>query len=154
MNQSSQQTLRQIARRKTREVVERRRQERLQKERRVVAHAETIMVAIAERDLAIEVTEARAGAALRALIETEGLSVREAVEWCGGSLDTREATRLRRWTGDSTDPDGEPPTESAAQPGDVETGAPPSAAAIERSTPAGDAEIVGDCRESMGAAAR
>ena len=40
--------------------------------------------------------ERRAGQALREMTEDEGSSVREAVEWCGDELSTREATRLRR----------------------------------------------------------
>ena len=33
------------------------------------------------------------------MIEDEGRSVREAVEWCGDEITTREATRLRRLSG-------------------------------------------------------
>lgn len=81
-------------------MAERQRLKRAEKERRVIAQAEVIMIAIGERDSAIAVTEARAAAALRELVEVEGLTVREAVEWCGGSLDPREANRLRRRTPD------------------------------------------------------
>jgi hypothetical protein len=41
-------------------------------------------------------TEKRAGDALRELTEVEGLSLSEAVEWCGETITVREATRLRR----------------------------------------------------------
>lgn len=41
-------------------------------------------------------TERRAGDALRQMTEAEGLTLREAVEWCGEQIPVREATRLRR----------------------------------------------------------
>ena len=58
--------------------------------------AEQVMVALGERDVAVAAAERKAGASVRQLIETEGLSVSEAVEWCGGTLTLREVTRLRR----------------------------------------------------------
>jgi len=36
------------------------------------------------------------GEALREMTEDEGLSARDAVEWCGDEITVREATRLRR----------------------------------------------------------
>lgn len=92
----SQQTIRQQARRVAREMAERRRRERLDREARTIALAEQVMVAIGERDAAVAVTEKRAGTALRQLMDTEGLSLKEAVGWCGETLTAREATRLRR----------------------------------------------------------
>jgi hypothetical protein len=38
--------------------------------------------------------ERRAGQALRTMADEERLSLREAVEWCGGSVTVREITRL------------------------------------------------------------
>ena len=41
--------------------------------------------------------ERRAGEALQTMTIDEGLSLREAVEWCGsGTLTVREVSRLRR----------------------------------------------------------
>ena len=92
----SQQTIRQQARRSAREMAGRRRRERQEWERRVMDLAERVMVAIGERDSAVVATETRAGEALRELTEREGLSLREAVEWCGDRLTVREARRLRQ----------------------------------------------------------
>lgn len=92
----SQQSIRQQARRTAREMADKRRTERAERERRVVQLAEQVMVAIGERDAAVSETEKRAGEALRDLTVTEGLSLGEAVEWCGDSLTLREARRLRQ----------------------------------------------------------
>ena len=95
-DQMSQQTIKQQARRTAREMAEKRRREREERERRVIDLAERVMVAIGERDAAVAETEKRAGEALRELTEHEGLSLSEAVEWCGETVSVREATRLRR----------------------------------------------------------
>ncbi len=92
----SQQTIKQQARRTAREMADKRRREREERERRVVDLAEQVMVAIGQRDAAVAETEKRAGQALRELTEVEGLSLGEAVEWCGETITVREATRLRR----------------------------------------------------------
>ncbi|KRB73146.1 hypothetical protein ASE01_20475 [Nocardioides sp. Root190] len=92
----SQQTIRQQARRTAREMADKRRSERAERERRVIELAEQVMVAIGERDAAVSETEKRAGEALRDLTVAEGLSLGEAVEWCGESLTLREARRLRQ----------------------------------------------------------
>ncbi|KQV77803.1 hypothetical protein ASC64_03020 [Nocardioides sp. Root122] len=73
-----------------------RRKVREERERRVIDLAERVMVAIAERDAAVTETEKRAGEALRELTQREGLSLGQAVEWCGDTVTVREATRLRR----------------------------------------------------------
>lgn len=98
----SQQTIKQQARRTAREMAGRRRREREERERRVIDLAERVLVAIGQRDAAVAETEKRAGEALRELTEVEGLSVGEAVEWCGETITVREATRLRRLS----DPEG------------------------------------------------
>ncbi|KRB75064.1 hypothetical protein ASE01_17010 [Nocardioides sp. Root190] len=108
----SQQTIRQQARRTAREMADKRRTERAERERRVIELAEQVMVAIGERDAAVSETENRAGAALRGLTEVEGLSLGEAVEWCGESLTMREARRLRQL--DFTD---EPSAAAGTHPG-------------------------------------
>lgn len=92
----SQQTIKQQARRTAREMAGKRRREREERERRVIDLAERVLVAIGQRDAAVAETEKRAGEALRELTEVEGLSVGEAVEWCGETITVREATRLRR----------------------------------------------------------
>ena len=51
------------------------------------------------------------------MTKDEGLSVREAVEWCGDEITNREATRLRRLSLPETTKAGEPrvdATKSAA----------------------------------------
>ncbi len=95
----SQQTIKQQARRTAREMAGKRRREREERERRVIDLAERVLVAIGQRDAAVAETEKRAGEALRKLTEVEGLSVSEAVEWCGETITVREATRLRRLSG-------------------------------------------------------
>jgi hypothetical protein len=92
----SQQTIKQQARRTAREMAANRRKAREERERRVIDLAERVMVAIGERDAAVTETENRAGQALRELTQREGLSLGEAVEWCGETVTVREATRLRR----------------------------------------------------------
>lgn len=106
----SQQTIKQQARRTAREMAEKRRKEREERERRVVDLVAQVMTAIGERDAAVAETEKRAGEALRELTEVEGLSLGEAVEWCGETITVREATRLRRLAA----PDGSAETEGGA----------------------------------------
>lgn len=77
-------------------MADKKRSERAERERRVIGLAEQVMVAIGERDAAVSETEQRAGEALRGLTGAEGLSLGEAVEWCGDSLTVREARRLRQ----------------------------------------------------------
>ncbi|NHC22185.1 hypothetical protein G6553_03230 [Nocardioides sp. IC4_145] len=103
----SQQTIKQQARRTAREMAEKRRKEREERERRVIDLAEQVMVAIGERDAAVAETEKRAGEALRELTEAEGLSLGEAVEWCGETVTVREATRLRRLASEPQADDGD-----------------------------------------------
>ena len=108
----SQQAIRQRARRAAREMAAKRRTEREERERRVIDLAERVMVAIGERDAAVAETEKRAGEALRELTQREGVSLGEAVEWCGETVTVREATRLRRLAGEpqadgGRDPEGE-----------------------------------------------
>jgi len=102
----SQQTIKQQARRTAREMAEKRRKEREERERRVIDLAEQVMVAIGQRDAAVAETEKRAGEALRELTEVEGLSLGEAVEWCGETVTVREATRLRRLANADGEPSG------------------------------------------------
>ena len=95
------QTARQQARRVALDAQTKMRQARAERERRRSVLAVTVVTALAERDALVTACEARAGEALRTLTRTEGLTLREAVEWCGGEdqLSVREATRLRRVEG-------------------------------------------------------
>jgi hypothetical protein len=91
-----QQSMRQEARRAALEAQSKRRRERAEREKRLEDLAVRVLVAVRERDAAAADGDRRAGNALREMTEDEGLSVREAVEWCGGEITTREATRLQR----------------------------------------------------------
>ena len=91
-----QQSIRQEARRVALEAQSKRRRERAEREKRLEHLAVRVLVAVRERDAAVADADRRAGSALREMTGGEGLSVREAVEWCGGEITTREATRLRR----------------------------------------------------------
>jgi hypothetical protein len=134
------QTAKQQARRAALDAQTRMRARRAEQERRRSMLAVTVVTALAERDAAVRACEARAGAALLALTDSEGLSVREAVEWCGGTaqLGVREAARLRQTTsppvdytlGATTDPRTAPdgptapdaPAPAAGSPGSVALG--------------------------------
>lgn len=105
----SKQTIRQRARRAARDTALRRRREREESERRMTELVEQVLVALAERDAAVADAERRAGVALRELTDVEGLSLREAVEWCDGQISVREATRLRRRADQGADQDGDRP---------------------------------------------
>jgi hypothetical protein len=91
-----QQSIRQEARRAALEAQSKRRRERAEREKRLEDQAVRVLVAVREREAAVADAERRAGKALREMTEDEGLSVREAVKWCGDEITTREATRLRR----------------------------------------------------------
>ncbi|WP_248582739.1 hypothetical protein [Nocardioides sp. InS609-2] len=92
----SQQTIKQRARRAARGMAERRRRERAERERGIEDLAVQVMTAIGERDAAVAEAERRAGGALWEMTEVAGLSLSEAVAWCGEQISVREATRLRR----------------------------------------------------------
>ena len=92
----SQQSVRQEARRSALDAQATRRKKRDDRERRLEALAVAVLTALGERDGAVKNAERRAGEALRAMSEDEGLSVREAVDWCGTGITVREVTRLRR----------------------------------------------------------
>ena len=111
------QTARQQARRAALDAQTRMRQARAEQERRRSALAVTVVTALAERDALVQACEARAGEALRILTGQEGLSLREAVAWCGGAeqLTVREATRLRRGEAAPGEPAGGPAGETAGE---------------------------------------
>jgi hypothetical protein len=89
------QSIRQEARRAALDAQSKRRRERAEREKRLEYLAVRVLVAIRERDAAVVEADRRAGKALREMTEDEGLSVHEAVQWCGDEITTREATRLR-----------------------------------------------------------
>ena len=91
-----QQSIRQEARRAALDVQSKRRRERAEREKRLEDLAVRVLVAMRQRDAAVADAERRAGQALHEMTEDEGLSMREAVDWCGDEITTREATRLRR----------------------------------------------------------
>ena len=99
----SQQSARQEARRSALDAQAARRKERADRERRLEGLAVAVLTALGERDGAVKNAERRAGEALRAMSEDEGLSVREAVDWCGTGITVREVTRLRRLARDPQD---------------------------------------------------
>lgn len=90
------QSLRQAARRDARTVASKRRAELLERSRRLEKLAVTVMTAVAERDQCVAKAEREAGEALREMTAGEGLTLREALKWCGDSIDIHEATRLRK----------------------------------------------------------
>ena len=96
-----QQSIRQEARRAALDAQSKRRRERAEREKRLDYLAVRVLVAIRERDAAVVEADRRVGKAIREMTEDEGLSVREAIEWCGGEVTLREATRLRRLAEDN-----------------------------------------------------
>jgi hypothetical protein len=92
----SQQSGRQAARRSALNAQAVLRKQRADRERRLEALAVEVLIALGERDVAVRDAELRAGGALLAMTGVEGLSLREAVEWCGSGVTLREVTRLRR----------------------------------------------------------
>jgi hypothetical protein len=99
----SQQSVRQEARRSALNAQAARRKERADRERRLEGLAVAVLTALGERDGAVKDAEKRAGEALRAMTDNEGLSLREAVDWCGTGITVREVTRLRSLARDPQD---------------------------------------------------
>ena len=91
-----QQTLRQAARRAALDAQAQLRRERAERDKRIEALAVEVLTALEERKAAIAECDRRAGRALQKLTEDEGLSVKQAVEWCGSGLTSREVARLIR----------------------------------------------------------
>ena len=58
-----------------------------------------MLTALCERDALVRDAERRAAQAVRTMIDDEGLSLREAVDWCGSSVTVRELARLLRRDG-------------------------------------------------------
>jgi hypothetical protein len=100
-----QQSVRQAARKAALDVRAARRVAGAQRERRLDTLAVELHVALRERDAAVAAIERRAGHALQAMTGDEGLTLREAVDWCGAGLTLREASRLRRMAAAETIPE-------------------------------------------------
>jgi hypothetical protein len=92
----SQQSVRQAARRSALDAQAALRKERADREHRLECLAVAVLTALGERDALVRDAERRAGQALRTMTDEEGLSIREAVDWCGSGITLREVTRLRR----------------------------------------------------------
>jgi hypothetical protein len=95
----SQQSVRQAARRSALDAQAVLRRERADRERRLEGLAVAVLTALGERNALVRDAELRAGQALRTMIDEEGLSLREAVDWCGSGLTVRDITRLLRLDG-------------------------------------------------------
>ena len=98
-----QRSVRKAARKGALDVRAARRLARVQRERRLDTLAVEVHIAVAERDAAVAAIERRAGQALHAMTSDEGLTLAEAVDWCGAGLTIREASRLRRMAAGITD---------------------------------------------------
>jgi hypothetical protein len=112
-DQVSQQTMRQKARRDLRTVTSKRRAALLERAKRLEDLAVQVMTAVGERDAAVAAAEERAGNALREMTTVEGVTLREAVEWCGNQIGVREAARLPGLADDGQD-QGECPEDAQA----------------------------------------
>ena len=95
----SQQAMRQAARRSALDAQAILRKERADRERRLEALAVAVLTALGERDALVRDAERRAAQGVRTMIGDEGLSLREAVAWCGSSVTVRELARLLRRDG-------------------------------------------------------
>jgi hypothetical protein len=108
------QTIRQRARQQALDVAARHRRERAAREKRLQDLAASAIAAALERDEFVASADQRIGAALRQMTEVEGLTLREAVEWCGEAVAEREAMRLRQLAADADEAVAEPDGTGAA----------------------------------------
>lgn len=92
----SRQAMRQVARRRVQEALAIKQKDREAQERRLQASAVAVLTALAERDAAAAVAEQAAAISIAAMV-SEGLSLAEVADWCGG-LEAREVTRLSKIT--------------------------------------------------------
>ncbi|WP_338752263.1 hypothetical protein [Janibacter alittae] len=89
-------SVRQEARRKALDAQATMKEERKKKEKRLSGLGVDLMTAMEERDATVARCDAKAGATLRKMTDEEGLSLREALEWCGPDVTRAEAARLRK----------------------------------------------------------
>jgi hypothetical protein len=97
------QSVRQAARRSALDAQARMRAERAEQDRRRSGLAVAVVTALAERDALVLACEKRAGEALVKMTSAAGLTLAEAVRWCGEQVTLREATRLRQVAGEVGD---------------------------------------------------
>jgi hypothetical protein len=95
----SQQSVRQAARRLALDAQAVLREERADRQRRLEGLAVAVLTALGERDALVRDAEQRAGQVLRTMTKDEGLSLREAADWCGSGVTVREITRLLQLDG-------------------------------------------------------
>lgn len=109
--------IKQQARRAALDAQTKRREAGAARERRLERLAVQVLVAIRERDAAVLDADRRAGEALTEMVDTEGLSARDAAQWCGKEVSTREVARLRRVAADAvaTHEEGAASTRTAAR---------------------------------------
>lgn len=88
------QGVRQTARRAALDAQAKMREQRVAREKRLSARGVEVVVALGERDEVMRRYEQRAGEALLHMTAVEGLSVDEAIQWCGEGLSRREVARL------------------------------------------------------------
>ena len=93
--------IKQQARRAALDAQTKRRAERAEREHRLERLAIQVLVAIPERQAAMLDSDRRAGKALTEMIDTERLSTRESLQWCGDEVTAREIARLRRTKSDA-----------------------------------------------------
>lgn len=110
-------SVRQEARRKALEAQAKMKDERKKKEKRLSGLGVDLMTALEERDATVQRCDARAGATLRKMTDDEGLSLREALEWCGPALSRTEAARLRKIGADEEGTDDTQESEPVAEGG-------------------------------------
>ena len=99
----SAQTARQAARRAALDAQGRLRTQRAERETRLGALAVKVAVALGEWDALVAARELAAARSLRVMTTTEGLPLREALQWCAVELSAAEARRLLRLA--DADPD-------------------------------------------------
>jgi hypothetical protein len=66
------------------------RKDRADRERRLEGLAVAVLTAHGEGDAMVREAERRAGRVLLAMIDDQGLSLREAVDWCGNGVTLRD----------------------------------------------------------------
>lgn len=71
--------------------------ERDKREKRLSGLGVDVVVALRERDAAVQRCELQSGRALQKMLD-EGLSMKEAMQWCGPEVGRREAGRLIKLT--------------------------------------------------------
>ena len=116
------QTIRQRARQQALDVAAQHRRERAAREKRLQDLTASAIAAVMERDEFVASADRRIGATLRQMTEVEGLTLREAIEWCGDAVTKREATRLRHLVSESAGEQAEPERSDG---GDADVGAVP-----------------------------